>query len=291
MAYRTWTASDPTWASLNPTQKAVAMALMEADGRNPADARNVLGAIINRAQMTGEDLGSHVSRAIYQPTIEPTQQARLRSILADPSFSQLSGWAERRLQGQEADPVQGATHFLAPEKTMLALEAREPNKYKSWRQWTGFDPSKGEYRGVLLRDGSHAFLSPDGTPKPTKPNTTPSGGGYGVDPDGAYGVAGAIQTPDAGDAGITLPKTETPAGGALTGSQQGMGLLADTFNANESPGMGDVFKAVLGGLGAAAGDFKLPEAPRMQLQMAQAQAPKVDLSGLTQAVRKRRWGV
>jgi hypothetical protein len=122
-------------------------------------------------------------------------------------------------------------------------------------------------------------------------NTTPSGGGYGIDPDGAYGVAGAIQTPDVGDAGITLPKTETPAGGALTGSQQGMGLLADTFDANESLGAGDVFKAVLGGLGAAAGDFKLPEAPRMQLQMAQAQAPKVDLSGLTQAVRKRRWGV
>jgi len=122
-------------------------------------------------------------------------------------------------------------------------------------------------------------------------NTTPSGGGYGVDPDGAYGVAGAIQTPDVGDAGITLPQTQSPASAPLTGSQQGMGMLAETFDANESLGAGDVFKAVLGGLGAAAGDFKLPEAPRMQLQMAQAQAPKVDLSGLTQAVRKRRWGV
>jgi hypothetical protein len=291
MAYRTWTQSDPTWASLNPTQRAVAMALMEADGRNPQDARNVLGAIINRSQRTGDPLGEHVSKAIYQPTIEPSQQARLRSILSDPNFSDLSGWAERRLQGAEPDPVSGATHFLAPEKTMLALEAREPNKYKSWRQWTGFDPNKGEYNGVLLRDGSHAFLSPDGTPKPTKPNTTPSGGGYGVDPDGAAGVAGAIQTANPTDTGVTLPQAQSPASAPLTGSQQGMGMLADTFDANESVSGGDVFKAVLGGLGGMGLDLSQVPQAKVNLQMVEAKAPQVDMSRLSQAVRRKKWGV
>lgn len=160
----TWTSSDPRWAALSPYQKAAAMALLEADAANPADARNALGAMINRAQREKQDLGEHVGRAIYQPAIEPTQQARLDRVLKNPEFANLSAWAERRAQGQEDDPVNGATHFLAPEKTMLALEAREPQKYRSWRQWTNFDPESNAYRGVILRDGSHAFLAPDGKP-------------------------------------------------------------------------------------------------------------------------------
>lgn len=155
-----WAASDPTWAKLSPFQKAAAMSLMEADGMDASAARNALGAMINRAAKNGEDLGAHVSQKIYQPTIESAQQARLSKIINSKSFDDMTAWAERRAQGAEPDPVNGATHFLASEKTMLALEAKEPQKYKSWRQWTGFNGS--EYNGVITRDGSHAFLAPEG---------------------------------------------------------------------------------------------------------------------------------
>jgi hypothetical protein len=155
-----WAAHNPTWKALSSVEKAAAMALLEADGANPEDARNALAAMINRSSKTGEELGAHVSRSIYQPTIEPAQERRLSRILASPKFEQLRGWAEKRVAGEEADPVGGATHFLASEKTMLALEAREPRKYRSWRKWTGFDGTG--YRGVVMRDGSHAFLAPEG---------------------------------------------------------------------------------------------------------------------------------
>lgn len=162
MARRTWTSSDPRWLALNPFQRAAAMALMEADGMNPQAARNALAAMINRSAKSGADLGEHVSQAIYQPAIEPTQQARLDRILGSQAFHDLTGWAERRAAGREPDPVQGATHFLAPESVMLDLEAREPSKYRSWRDWTGFDPETKSYRGVVMRDSSHAFLVPEG---------------------------------------------------------------------------------------------------------------------------------
>jgi hypothetical protein len=166
----TWTATDPRWRALNPYQRAAAMALMEADGMDTTAARNALGAMINRAMRTGADLGEHVGQRIYQPAIEPAQQARLDRIVRSPAFSELTGWAERRHRGQEADPVQGATHFLAPERTMLALEAQNPQKYRSWRQWTGFDPASNQYRGVIMRDASHAFLAPEGSYSvPAKP--------------------------------------------------------------------------------------------------------------------------
>lgn len=194
---KTWTSSDPRWQALSPVQRATAMALMEANRRNPADAKNVLGAIINRSQKTGDPLGDHVSKSIYQPTIEPSQQARLDSILKDPSFADLSGWAERRIAGQEADPVQGATHFLAPESTMLALERQDPGKYKNWgprgANWTGYDPATGSYKGVVMRDGSHAFLAPDGAYDAPKVQGSINGG-YGNSPTGAGGISGPIQT-------------------------------------------------------------------------------------------------
>lgn len=177
---RTWT-QQRIWQELNPYQRAAAMALMEADGRDPVAARNVLGAIINRSERTGDPLGDHVSKPIYQPTIEMSQFARLPSILKSPQFQEMTQLAERRAKGQEADWVQGATHFLAPERTMLALHAREPDKYHNWgplpnsrgvpgRNWTGFDPAKGEYRGVILRDNSHAFLAPEGVHQAQQPD-------------------------------------------------------------------------------------------------------------------------
>lgn len=149
------------------------MALMEADGGRFDDARNALGAMINRAAKSGEDLGAHVSRRIYQPTIEPAQQRRLGRLMASPSFSQLTDWAQRRSQGLEPDPVGGATHFLAHPNVMLRLSGGvRPNgrggyvgnsrKYHSWPGWTGFDPRTGTYRNQTTTDRSHAFLAPEG---------------------------------------------------------------------------------------------------------------------------------
>lgn len=163
-----WARTNETWKGLTATQKAAAMALMEADKADIDDARNALGAMINRAGKSGEDLGAHVSRSIYQPTIEPAQEGRLNRILQSPQFAELTAWADRRVKGEEADPVAGATHFLAPERTMLALESQNPSKYRSWRQWTGFDGR--EYRGVTMRDKSHAFLAPEGAAETTVVN-------------------------------------------------------------------------------------------------------------------------
>lgn len=167
-----WAARNPEWQRLDGYQKAAVMALMEADGAAAEDARNALGAMINRAAKSGEDLGAHVSQKIYQPTIEPAQEARIGQLMRTKAFGELTEWARRRAAGQEADPVNGATHFLAPEQTMLALEAKEPQKYRSWRQWTGFDGKS--YRGVVTRDGSHAFLAPEGAAE-----TAPAADGNG----------------------------------------------------------------------------------------------------------------
>ena len=157
-----WTTGNKTWQALNPFQRAAAMALMEAPASRPGDVRNVLGAMINRAGADPDRLGMQVSSKAYQPTIEPGQQARLGDILDSDAFQELVAWAQRRTQGLEPDPVGGATHFLAPEKTMVALTAENPKKYRSWPQWTGYDPATGSYQNVTLRDKSHAFINPEG---------------------------------------------------------------------------------------------------------------------------------
>ena len=163
MAY--W-GNNPAWTGLSSREKASAMALLEADlidGKiDVGSARNALGAMINRAAKNNEDIGAHVSGKIYQPTIEDAQFARLSKIVGSPEHKQLMDAYDARTTGKEADWVNGATHFLAPEKVMLNLEAQDPQKYRSWRKWTGFDDATGEYKGVTLRDRSHAFLSPDG---------------------------------------------------------------------------------------------------------------------------------
>lgn len=243
----TWTSSDPRWKALSPSQRAAAMALMEADGMNPTSAKNALGAMLNRSAKTGEPLGDHVSRAIYQPTIEPAQQARLDRILASKAFPELTSWADRRQQGLEEDPVQGATHFLAPEKTMLTLEAGNPRKYRSWRQWTGFDPETQSYKGTILRDGSHAFLAPEGAysiPAGDPRNVAMNGKSAGADPDSFAGVSGSIHTSIPRDAGVPVstpppPSLKLPTPGLSAPSTQ----VAGAF---KMPGLG----SVAGGIGA-----------------------------------------
>ena len=170
---RTWTGEDETWRGLSSTQRAAAMGLLEADGRDPVAARNAVSAMVNRANRTGEDLGSHVSRAIYQPTIEPAQRARLASVVRSPEFKGLTQYAEDRVLNRGQDPVSGATHFLASEKTMRDLQRKDPDTYHNWgpfpnskgvpgRNWTKYDPATGQYPNVIARDKSHAFLSPEG---------------------------------------------------------------------------------------------------------------------------------
>lgn len=162
----TWTSYDSRWQALSDSQKAAVMSLMEAGLSKPADAMNAAGAMVNRSAMTGEPLGQHVSRRIYQPTIEPSQYARLGKILNSPQFPEMTSWVDRRLAGEIPDPVSGATHFLAKPQVMLALERQNPSKYKNWgprgANWTGYDPATGRYSNQVFEDSSHAFLTPDG---------------------------------------------------------------------------------------------------------------------------------
>lgn len=173
-----WAARDPRWQGLDQFQKAAVMALMEADGADIGDAKNALGAMINRAMKNGEDLGAHVSQKIYQPTIEAAQQQRLAGLLKRPEFQQLTEWARARAAGTEADPVDGATHFLAHERVMEGLRAREPGKYKSWVGWSGYDRGGGKYTNPdgspVVRDKSHAFLAPEGRYKPADATAEPA---------------------------------------------------------------------------------------------------------------------
>jgi hypothetical protein len=140
------------------------MSLMEAGTNNVDDARNAAGAMVNRSSLTGTPLGKHVSGAIYQPTIEPSQHSRLAKILSSPQFSEMTDWVSQRQAGSVPDPVNGATHFLAHPNVMLSLERKNPSKYKNWgprgANWTGYDPNTGQYSGQVFADKSHAFLIP-----------------------------------------------------------------------------------------------------------------------------------
>jgi hypothetical protein len=161
----TWTSTDPRWTALTDSQKAAVMSLMEAGLSKPGDAMNAAGAMVNRSAMTGEPLGQHVSRSIYQPTIEPSQHSRLGQILESPQFGQMTDWVSHRQAGSIPDPVNGATHFLAKPGVMLALERQNPSKYHNWgprgANWTGYDEATGKYSNQRFEDSSHAFLLPE----------------------------------------------------------------------------------------------------------------------------------
>lgn len=272
MARKTWTSTDPRWQALNKYQQAAAMSLMEADRMNPSDARNVLGAILNRSAKSGQDLSAHLDSPIYQPTIEPNQQARLDRILRSGEYSNLTSWAERRANGLEDDPVSGATHFLAPESTMLALEKSNPAKYKNWgprgQNWTGYDPTKGEYKGVVMRDSSHAFLAPEGAYKPKAtqvasvapsiPNVLASGYGRESGPSAPITVAASPEVlpwaskPVMASAGAS-PTSDAKGGFAGLGKSIGGGIGA--------------FAQAVGGSDEDAGAQQLAELAKVNGQM------------------------
>lgn len=211
---------DSSWQQLSSYQKAAAMSLLEADSKqgriNFMDARNAMGAMINRADKEGQDLGDHVSRKIYQPTIEPAQYSRLAAIVQMPQFKALTDLAEQRATGKVGDWVDGATHFLAKPKTMLELEAREPEKYKSWRRWTGYDDATGTYKNEVMADDSHVFLAPEG-------RHSAGTGGYAP----IYGAVAEMSGPPSAPAPISDPSTGAPPTAELPKMADLFGLPGD----------------------------------------------------------------
>jgi hypothetical protein len=251
---RSWTRSNPQWQALTPFQRVAVMSLMEKDGKGTG--QNEAAAMINRAQKAGQDYGEHVSGRIYQPTFEPAQERRLNSILNSPSFNDHVAWVERYARGEIEDPTGGATHFLAPERTMLALERSNPAKYKNWgprgANWTGFDPSTGAYRGVTHRNESHAFLAPEGafsaykgTPgaQPVQVASAPQQGLPGspsgpapvrsapIPPQAPQSVAQAPQAPAAPFS--SAPPTTPPAAQPEAGSNPLSGMFASLAKGGE----------------------------------------------------------
>lgn len=269
----TYWGNNPYWSRLSSADKAAAMALLEADSRggkiDVGAAKDALGAMINRAARDGVDIGDHVSGRIYQPTIEPSQFARLGKIVGSPEHQQLVQAYNDRVSGKTPDWVNGATHFLAPERTMLSLEAQDPRKYHSWRSWTGYDDATGQYKGVLMRDGSHAFLAPEGA--------------YSAVFDGSGAVTGAAPTTQVASVPpmpAEASPSPTPAGGMLSmaslGSGDGSsGLLGSFFGKG---GMLDTFGAAM--TKAPAQSSSKPQ-DTQDAPMPQMQAPRpVDLSKL-----------
>lgn len=231
------------------------MALLEADqvgGKVDVEsARNALGAMINRAARDGVDIGQHVSGKIYQPTIEPAQFARLSRVVGSPEHQQLMALYDGRVSGKEPDWVQGATHFLAPERAMLALEAGNPSKYRSWRQWTKYDDATGEYAGVTLRDKSHAFLAPEGAHSAKFGNPSPAGAMPAMTEAAPQATPAAPQLAKATAPGGWLPQVQAAASDAPSASGGLLGtLFSDVAEAPAAP--------TGGWLGQLAGAFDPP---------------------------------
>lgn len=269
--------NDPQWKALNRYEKAAAMALLEADSANgrpdPGSAKNVLGAMINRADKEGTDLGAHVSKSIYQPMIEPAQRARLPKVLELPEFKTLTTMAEKRHSGELQDWVGGATHFLAHEPVMERLQAQDPQKYKSWVKWTGYEKN-GQYANPdgspVMRDRSHAFLAPEGAHSAHKPLTD---------------VAEVSDVP-----GITVASADKPTSDPLMSNVRNMatrGSVAPTdaaagATASENPTLievltGGQIKSLKGSL-----DLGLGGAGKYQNTMASMLTPDASVPGVPQ---------
>lgn len=296
MAY--W-GNNALWQSLSGPQRAAAMALLEANvgnqGINVSNARNALGAIINRAESEGQSLSDHVSRSIYQPIIEDNQLRRLPQILQSPEFQQLTNLAEQRASGKVADWTGGADHYLAHPDVMLALEAKEPKKYRSWRNWTQFNPETNEYDNVVLKDDSHHFL--DLLPNKDGQTSVPSSAPTKNKEDRAMipfltellSTLGGSQaaTTAASPTWMNTPMA-TPAGGSWMGQGQG-GVLSDLFSGGGSPGnFGQALQKGLSGpegmqlAQAAMQNASATGSPLSPLQMRQP-----DLSGLQNLLARK----
>jgi hypothetical protein len=160
----TWTTTNKTWLGMDEHQRTAAMSLLEVnDVRDTKAAKNVSAAIVNRARQRGFDLGAHVSSRTYQPTFMSNQESRLEGIVKSPQFNEVLSWVKRYDGGHEADPTNGATHYIAHGPSMAKLSRDNPKlyPYKNWASWSGYDPAIKDYRNKLAQDASHAFLAPD----------------------------------------------------------------------------------------------------------------------------------
>ena len=287
MAY--WGSTDKLFLSLSGPQRAAAMALLEADARNPNDAKNALGAMINRAEAEGEPLGQSVSKSMYQPTIEDSQRARLASIVQSPEFAQLSALAESRARGQTPDWVSGADHFVAPPEVMLGLEAKAPDKYLNWgprgANWTGYDPETGAYKNKVLEDGSHHFLKlygdkPNATVAEAQSPTLVSPKPQGKDMDwlsalmGAFGGGGGSPPAAAGGGGMLADLF----GGSGLGEAAPTAAPAATPSPTAPGSSGGMLSTLFGGKGDMGSDAGLTLA---QNAMASAGGAKPALAPLS----------
>lgn len=166
--------SSPLWRNLTPAQRLALMGLLERDGNDYESGINTIHANLNRARSLDWDTdrvlnfkgrgrdGTPNRYGWFQPLDEAGQRNRAGALLEHPDFPLYEAEAQGALNGFVPDRVGGATHYLAKPGTMLALERREPKKYKSWRNWTGYDSGTGEYRNQTAIDRSHAFLAPEG---------------------------------------------------------------------------------------------------------------------------------
>ena len=301
--------SNPTWQALTGPQRAAAMALLEAgQGRSYlGDAKNVLGSIINRAEREKTDLGQHVSQPkIYQPLIEPGQEARLGRVLSSPEFQAMTSLAEQRSAGNIKDWVNGATHFLAKPDAMLELSEANPGKYKSWRlpgSWTGYDPETNTYKNQVFADNSHSFIIPPEyrSGKAVTPRgDTPSGGEKNMDflsiltsllgsGAGSSAMAGGA----AGDAGGMAAGAGGVAGGATPAAGGNGSLFGSLSSGLESfgstPGGGGQGQGgqSQGGGGNLAAQAMTAASSGEDSPIQPVQTPRFDISRLSQILKDR----
>lgn len=112
-------------------------------------------------------------------------------------------------------------------------------------------------------------------------------GGYGMSPTGTAGISGPAQTatPIAADSRFVdlkppAPLGSSPAGGSVTGS-------------GYTPILGNPFLDALKGPGGGSGSSGMVRAPDtgLRVDVGHAQAPRVDVASLLQAIQRRAYGL
>lgn len=157
----TWTSQDSRVQAMDKYQRAALIATLEDN--DPEGSKDVISAMVNRAQKGNQDLGAHVMGRIYEPNQarDHKAQARAQQYLNDPSKLQsLADYAKQREMGLVPDRVNGATHFIIPEKHMVKKWEEDPNVYRisSWGSWTGYNHSTGRYSPQYERHRNKAHV-------------------------------------------------------------------------------------------------------------------------------------
>ncbi len=169
---------------------------------------------------------------------------------------------------------------------MLNLERSNPAKYKNWgprgANWTGYDPATGAYKGVVMRDASHAFLAPEGAFSVASNSSSPAEvappilqAGYGRQPPEAPQMAASQSSADptlksAFSGFVNKPLATVPE--ALGGKDITIKGLAGSFGSlaqGLGGGGGNEAAAALAKAGAQANAQALSEEERQQAAVLQ----------------------